>query len=139
MRRELVTVGIDVITLELGMSPAHMPWYTDKAGLVKTAMSAHAKDFDLEYAPNSPRRSTLFTRYPAIIDTVAREFRAETDKAPTAEETAVEIVKAIEKSSSPRKIWLGRNWGLFKYLFPYLPTKAADALWSKVMRTDLMA
>jgi hypothetical protein len=25
MRRELVTVGIDVITLELGMSPAYMP------------------------------------------------------------------------------------------------------------------
>jgi hypothetical protein len=25
MRREMVTVGIDVITLELGMSPAHMP------------------------------------------------------------------------------------------------------------------
>jgi len=25
MRRELVTVGIDVITLELGMSPAQMP------------------------------------------------------------------------------------------------------------------
>jgi len=25
MRRELVTVGIDVITLELGMSPSHMP------------------------------------------------------------------------------------------------------------------
>ena len=111
----------------------------DEAGLVKTAMTAQTKDFDLEFAPNSPRRSTLFTKYPAIIDTVSREFRAETEKAPTAEEIAVEIVKAIEKSSSPRKIWLGRNWGLFKYVFPYLPTKAADALWSKVMRMDLMA
>ena len=102
-------------------------------------MTAQTKDFDLEYAPDSPRRSTLFTKYPAIIDTVSREFRAETAKAPSADEIARDIVAAIEKSTSPRKIWLGRNWGLFKYLFPYVPTKVADGLWSKVMRMDMMA
>jgi hypothetical protein len=102
-------------------------------------MTAQTKDFDLEYGPSSPRRSTLFTKYPAIIDTVSREFRAETAKAPSAEEIAESIVKAIEKSTSPRKIWLGRNWGLFKYVTPYLPTQMADGLWSKVMRMDMMA
>lgn len=102
-------------------------------------MTAQVKDFTLEFDLSSPRRSNLFTKYPAIIDTVAREFRAETEKAPTADEIAESIVKAIEKSTSPRKIYLGRNWGLFKYVFPYLPTKTADALWSKVMRMDLMA
>jgi hypothetical protein len=102
-------------------------------------MTAQIKDFELAYPSDSSRRSTLFPNYPAIIDTVGREFKETTTKAPTADQVAKQIVAAIEQSTSPRKIWLGHNWWLFKYLVPYLPTKAADALWSKVMRTDMMS
>jgi len=101
-------------------------------------MSAQTKDFDLEFDQDSPRRSALFANFPAISDTVRREFKQATMKAPTAQETAVKIVEAVEKASSPRKIWLGQSNFLFKWIIPYLPVSAVDGLWAKVMRMDLM-
>jgi len=101
-------------------------------------MSAQTKDFDLEFGQDSPRRSALFTNFPAISDTVRREFKKSTMTAPTAQETAVKIVEAVDRARSPRKIWLGQNNFLFKWVVPYLPVSAVDGLWAKVMRMDLM-
>lgn len=102
-------------------------------------MTAQVKDFELAYPSGSSRRSDLFPKYPAIIDTVGREFKESTTKAPTADQVAKQIVAAVEQKSSPRKIWLGQNSFVFQYLVPYLPVWAADALWSKIMRMDMMA
>jgi hypothetical protein len=101
-------------------------------------MTAQTKDFELSYPSDSPRGSTLFTPYPSIISTVAREFQEQTSKAPTADEVARDIVSSIERTQSPRKVWLGYNAFLFKWVVPYLPVKVADGMWSKAMRMDLM-
>jgi hypothetical protein len=101
-------------------------------------MTAQIKEFNVGFPQDSPRRSAFFTKYPAIVDTITREFKAETAKAPTPDQIAVQIVKAIERSTSPRKIWLGHHWVFFKWVVPYLPVWAADTLWSKVMRLDMM-
>ena len=106
---------------------------------MKTAMSAQTKEFNLQYPPNSPRRSELFIKYPAIADTVTREVKESSLKAPTADQVAVDIVKAVERRKSPRKIWLGADRVLFKWVVPYLPVWAADAVWSKALSMDMMA
>ena len=71
----------------------------------KTVMTAQIKGPTLAYPYGSHRRSVLLTRHPAIIETVTREFGAYNAKGPSAEEIAVQIMKAVESTKSPSKIW----------------------------------
>ena len=115
------------------------PWSLDTradscVALVQTAMSTGTKDFPLEL------ESASGEQYDAskAIAQAGREFAESGKKAPLPAEVAIQIINAVEKSSSPGKLWLGRQSYVFRYLLPYVPTFVADMILSKLMRVDLV-
>lgn len=137
MRREFAAVGIDVITVELGEScpvPQARTCYADFAALVQTAMSTGAKDFPLTFADVD--HSSYDAR--GAMRQAGQEFAESGKSAPSPLSVAREIIEAVEKRKSPGKLYLGKDSYVFRYLLPYLPIWAADALLSKIMRVDLV-
>lgn len=102
--------------------------------LVQTAMSGGAKDFPLEFA--NPIVS--FGNVSGAIAQSAREFEKDGKKAPMPAEVAKTVIDAVEKQSSPGKLWLGRNSFLFHYIIPILPVWVADKIFSDLMNVKLV-
>jgi hypothetical protein len=109
-------------------------------GLVKSAMSAQEKQYDLSFSSSSSTPSPDPTYYPNWIDVgtaIATYLKGEIKIAPTAAQTAKAIVDAVEKDKSPGKMWLGQHAFEFRYIFPYLPVWLADVFWGKIMKMDM--
>ena len=138
MRREFSPYNIDVITVELGMffsfSTQMLRDIAEDIALVRTAMTAGTKEFPLSHTDGTgDEYNGAEARRQAGI-----EFEESSRSAPTAKQVAKQIIDAAEKPKSPGKIYLGKNSFLFRFVVPYLPTVISDALFSKIMRMDLV-
>ena len=47
------------------------------------------------------------------------------------------LIDAVEQRHSPRKMYLGQNSFLFRWIVPYLPIWMGDALFSKLMNVSI--
>lgn len=47
------------------------------------------------------------------------------------------LTDAVEQRHSPRKMYLGQNSFLFRWIVPYLPISMGDALFSKLMNVSI--
>lgn len=97
-------------------------------------MSSGAKDFPLAFA------DVDYSSYDArgAMTQAGKEFEESGKSAPSPVSVARDVINAVEKKTSPGKIYLGKNSFIFRHVLPHLPTSAADALLSKIMRVDLV-
>lgn len=102
--------------------------------LVKTAMSTGTKDFPLlsEHVDENDYDASQAIKQAGI------EFEQSGKTAPAPSEIAKTIIDAAESVKSPGKLYLGKQSYIFRYVLPYLPIWAADALLCKIMRVDLV-
>lgn len=97
-------------------------------------MSTGAKDFPLAFGDID---HSLYDARGAMKQ-AGQEFEESGKSAPSPVSVAREIINAVEKKHSPGKLYLGKNSFIFRHVLPHLPTAAADALLSKIMRVDLV-
>lgn len=97
-------------------------------------MSEGVKDFSLDFNDTVEP----FGNASAAIAKSAQDFEKDSRKAPQPVEIAKTVIRAIEKTHSPEKLWLGKNSFVFHYLVPYLPTFMTDKLFAGLMNMDLV-
>jgi hypothetical protein len=103
-------------------------------GITQTALYSGTKGFDLVLEGAEPFRNAE-----AAIVKSARAFAEAARTAPSPLQVSKIIVDSIEQRHSPRKLYLGQNSFLFRWIVPYLPIWASDALFAKLMNLSVAA
>ena len=73
----------------------------------------------------------------AAITKSTKDFTKSGHSAPTPAMVARSLIDAVEQRHPPRKMYLGQNSFLFRWIVPYLPVWMGDALFSKLMNVSI--